>query len=71
MKLDDFIQEVVKVTQLYSLKAKIIAKTENAVKIKVPVSVALGISIHLRILSPRILAKILAFLTSLRKFSSC
>lgn len=38
MNIDDFIREVVAAVNFYSLRAEILARTKNAVKIRVPIS---------------------------------
>ncbi len=38
MNLDEFIEEVKKVAGLYSLKVDVLARTKNAVKVRIPVT---------------------------------
>ena len=44
MNLDEFIEDVKNIADLYSLKIEILARTKNAVKIKVPVTENIYIS---------------------------
>ncbi|WP_202318834.1 hypothetical protein [Archaeoglobus neptunius] len=38
MNLDEFIEDVKKVAGLYSLKVEVLARTKNAVKVRIPVT---------------------------------
>jgi len=46
MNIDDFIREVEAAASLYSLKVEILARTENAVKVRVPVTENTYIQLH-------------------------
>ena len=46
MNLDEFIEEVKNAADLYSLKIEILARTKNAVKIKVPITENIYIQLY-------------------------
>lgn len=46
MSIDDFIKEVESATSYYLLKVEILAKTKNAVKIKVPITENIYIQLY-------------------------
>jgi len=46
MTIKDFIKEVETVAKLYSLRAEILARTKNAVKVKVPITENIYIQLY-------------------------